>query len=72
MCGCGSGGSSLCNSRLVKGRSCDNAKPWGECARADTRAVRGTADREEYSEQLILGSIKQLILFENQNVGSGW
>ena len=44
--------------------------------RADTRviytkAVWGTADREEYSEQLILRSVKQLISFKNQNVGLG-
>ena len=38
------------------------------CAKADRRAVWGTADGEEYSERLILGSIKQLISFENQNV----
>ena len=41
-------------------------------ARADMKAVRGTADREVYSERLILRSVKQLISFENQNVGSGW
>ena len=35
-------------------------------------AVQGTADREVNSEQLILRSIKQLILFENQNIGLGW
>ena len=33
-------------------------------ARADTMAVQGTADGE-------VGS-KQLILFQNQDVGSGW
>ena len=48
-----------------------------KCAKVDmrvicTRAVLGTADEEEYSEWLILRSVKQLISFENQNVGSGW
>ena len=43
----------------------------GEHTRANTRAVYakavwGTADGEEYFEQLILGSVKQLISFENQ------
>ena len=47
-----------------------------KCAKVDTRvictrAVRGTADEEEYSERLILRSVKQLISFENQKVGSG-
>ena len=37
-----------------------------------TRAVRETADREEYFEQLILRNIKQQILFKNQNVDSVW
>ena len=37
-----------------------------------TKAIWGTADGEEYSERLILRSVKQLISFENQNVGSGW
>ena len=36
------------------------------------KAVWETTDGEEYSEQLILKSIKQLILFKNQNVGLGW
>ena len=44
----------------------------GKCAKVDTMAVRGTTDREVYSEQLILRNVKQLILFENQNVGLGW
>ena len=49
----------------------------GKRVRADTRvicikAVWGTADREVYSERLILRSVKQLILFENQNLGLGW
>ena len=44
----------------------------GECAKVDTMAVRGTTDREVYSEQLILRSVKQLISFKNQKVGSGW
>ena len=49
----------------------------GECARVNTRAVCAravweTANGENYSEQLILESVKQLILFENQNVGLGW
>ena len=57
--------------RMCKGRY------DGKCVRADTRVicsrtVWGTADEEEYSEQLILRSVKQLISFENQNVGSGW
>ena len=48
-----------------------------KCVRADTRVIYtktvwGTADREKYSERLILKSLKQLILFENQNVGSSW
>ena len=68
-----------CNSRLIKGRSCDDVNRgvnaqgqirWWTC-KADTRAVQGTADGEEYSERLILGSVEQLISFENQNVGSG-
>ena len=47
-----------------------------ERAKANTRtvcakAVQRTADGEEYSERLILGSVKQLISFENQNVGLG-
>ena len=37
-----------------------------------TRAVWRTADEEESSEQLILGSVKQLISCKNQNVGLGW
>ena len=54
-----------------KGRSDD------KYAKVDTkviciRAIRETADKEEYSERLILRNVKQLILFENQNVGSGW
>ena len=36
------------------------------------KAVWGTADGEEYSERLILRGVKQLISFENQNVGSSW
>ena len=51
----------------------------GSLRKADTRtvyakAVQGTADGEEYFEQLIFGSVKQLIMisFENQNVGSDW
>ena len=44
----------------------------GRIRKADTRAVWGTADGEEYSERLIVGSVKQLISFGNQNVGSGW
>ena len=44
----------------------------GQIRKADIRAVRRIADGEEYSEQLIVGSVKQLISFENQNVGSGW
>ena len=49
----------------------------GECVSANirvvcARAVRETADGEEYSERLILESVKQLISFENQNIGSGW
>ena len=49
----------------------------GECAKIVTKviytkAVWGTADEEEYSERLILRSIKQLISYENQNVDSGW
>ena len=49
----------------------------GKCARANARVVRakavgGTTDEEKYSERLILESIKQLILFENQNVGLDW
>ena len=49
----------------------------GKCARVDTRvictrAVQETADGEEYSERLILKSVKQLISSENQNVGLGW
>ena len=48
-----------------------------KCVKVDMRvicikAVWGTADGEEYSEQLILKSVKQLISFENQNVGSDW
>ena len=39
-----------------------------ECA----KAVWETADGEEYFERLILGSVKQLISFKNQNVGLGW
>ena len=39
-----------------------------ECA----KAVWETMDGEEYSERLILESVKQLILFENQNIGLGW
>ena len=53
-------------------------KGWydGKYVRADTRvictkAVWGTADGEEYFEQLILRCVKQLILFENQNLGLG-
>ena len=46
-----------------------------KCAKVDTRvictkAVRGTIDGEKYFERLILRSVKQLISFENQNVGS--
>ena len=42
----------------------------GKCARRNTKAicakaVRGTVDGEKYFEQLILKSVKQLILFEN-------
>ena len=44
----------------------------GQIRKAGTRAVWRTADGEEYSERLIMGSVKQLILFENQNVGLGW
>ena len=55
----------------------ENAKPWREYAKVDTsgictRVVWGTADREEYSERLILRSVKQLILFGNQNVDLVW
>ena len=71
-------GGRLCDGRLAKGRSCDDAKPRGKCARADTRAnahkgeharadtmaVRGTADGEV--------GLKQSISFECQNLGSGW
>ena len=32
------------------------------------RAVWGTTDGEKYFKQLLLGSVKQLILFENQNI----
>ena len=67
------------NSRLIKGRSCDDVNHgvntqgqirW-RTHKADTRAVWGTTNGEEYSERLILGSVKQLISFKNQNVGSG-
>ena len=42
----------------------------GKRARVDTRviytkAVQETADGKEYSEQLILRNVKQLILFQN-------
>ena len=36
------------------------------------RAVWRTVDGEKYDERVILGSVKQLILFDNQNVGLAW
>ena len=45
----------------------------GKCARADTIAVRGTANGEESSRQLILGSgFKTADLIRESNVGSSW
>ena len=48
-----------------------------KCIRVDTRVmciktVSKTINREEYSEYMILRSVKQLILFENQNIGLVW
>ena len=36
------------------------------------KVVWRTADGEKYSERLIFGSVKLLILFENQNIGFCW
>ena len=62
--------------RQIRWRIC-KGRYDGKRVRADTRviysrAVWETADGEEYSERLILRSVKQLISFENQNIGSGW
>ena len=43
-----------------------------EYTKIDIMAVWEIIDREMYSEQLILRSIKQLIVIENQNIGWDW
>ena len=39
-------GGRLCDGRLAKGRSCDDAKPSGKCARVDTRVARTKASTQ--------------------------
>ena len=43
----------------------------GKCTKIDMIAVWKTANREVYPKWLILKSVKQLISFKNQNIGSG-
>ena len=49
----------------------------GDYARVDTIVIYTsiiweTVDGEDYFEWLILRSVKQLVSFENQNIGLGW
>ena len=59
----------LANNRFLKGKKtivqeCLTKSKWA-------KTVLETADVKKYSERLILKSVKQLILFKNQNVGLG-
>ena len=41
----------LCNSRLAKGRSYNNAKPRGKCAKTDTRTARARQIQGQFEQR---------------------